>query len=216
MRKNLDACLVLARIIEARNPYTYRHSARVAVLASRFGGFLGLGAEMVEALRLGSLLHDVGKVGVPDAILLKPGPLDVEEIVCLREHPAIGWRIVEPLGLKPALLEIVLHHHERWDGGGYPGGLAGGAIPLAARVVALADAYDAMLSERPYRSRLSGEAARREILARAGSHFAPDLAPAFVEFLDAIPAGGECWPEVAAALAVGWPVREPDRPRERA
>ena len=179
----LPAYLALARAVEARNPYTFEHSVRVADLAVRFGRHLGLAETVLRALQVGGLLHDLGKIGVPDAVLLKRGPLDRAERALLERHPAIGCAIVEPLGLPEEVLAVVRHHHERWDGCGYPQGLAGGAIPLVGRVVALADAWDAMRSERPYRSRLGEQRARREIRDQAGCQFDPELAAGFEEFI---------------------------------
>ncbi len=178
----LPAYLALARAVEARNPYTFEHSVRVAGLAVRFGRFLGLGDDMLQALEIGGLLHDVGKIGVPDAILLKRGPLAAKERQIVERHPGIGCLILEPLDLPEAVLAVVRHHHERWDGRGYPAGLAGEAIPLVARVAALVDAWDAMLSVRPYRTRLGELRARWEIKANAGRQFDPELVAAFGKF----------------------------------
>lgn len=189
MQSTLRAYLALARAIEARNPYTFEHSVRVADVAVRFGRHLGLEEEVLRALEVGSLLHDIGKIGVPDAVLLKPGPLDRGERARMERHPAIGCLIVEPLALPEGVLAVIRHHHERWDGAGYPGGLWGEDIPLLARVAALADAWDAMRSARPYRTRLGELGARREVQAQAGRQFDPGLAAAFGELLGSIKVG---------------------------
>jgi len=179
----LPVYLALARVVEARNPYTFEHSVRVASLAVGFGRFLDLDENLLVALHIGSLLHDVGKIGVPDAVLLKPGPLDREERATMDRHPAIGCIIVEPLELPADIEAVIRHHHERWDGRGYPQGLGGEDIPLVARVAALADAWDAMLSARPYRDCRSELSAQQEIRDKAGSQFDPDLAAAFGPWL---------------------------------
>ena len=179
----LPVYLSLVRAVEARNPYTFEHSVRVADLAVRFGRYLGLDGALLAAAEVGSLLHDVGKIGVPDAVLLKPGLLTAEERLLLQRHAVLGCAIVEPLWLAPEVLAVIRHHHERWDGMGYPDGLAGGRIPLSARLVSLVDAWDAMRSERPYRGKLGQLSARQEIRRHAGSQFDPELAALFLEFM---------------------------------
>jgi HD-GYP domain-containing protein (c-di-GMP phosphodiesterase class II) len=126
------------------------------------------------------VLHDVGKIGVPDAILVKVGPLDPDEWRAMRAHPEIGRRVLEGVAFLAPAVAAVAHHHERWDGKGYPDGLAAGAIPLAGRVVAVADAYDAMATDRPCRTGLPVEVARAEIERGRGSQFDPDAAEAFL------------------------------------
>ena len=145
------AVAALANAVEAKDPLTERHCQRLANLAARVGVRAGLDAPDLESLAYGALLHDVGKIGVPEAILTKPGPLDEDEWDLMRRHPEIGERICAPLAPARTFAPIVRHHHERWDGRGYPDGLRGEAIPVGARIVGLVDAYDALTHDRPYR-----------------------------------------------------------------
>jgi cyclic di-GMP phosphodiesterase len=141
----------LALSIEARDPYTRGHCERLAEMSSRLGERLDLPEEHVTALRRAGVVHDVGKVVVPDAILLKPGPLSVEEMEVVKKHPAVGERICAPLKIFRPVLPIIRHHHERYDGSGYPDRLRSSQIPLTARILQLADVYDALTTDRPYR-----------------------------------------------------------------
>jgi putative two-component system response regulator len=141
----------LANAIEARDSYLHGHCERLASLAVRVAEELHLPAEEIEAIRLGAVLHDIGKIGIPDRVLLKAGPLDAEERAIVEEHPVIGDRLLEPLDLLAAARPIVRHHHERWDGKGYPDRLAAEDIPLAARIVAVADSVEVMSSRQLYR-----------------------------------------------------------------
>ena len=134
----------------------------------------------LDALGRGVLLHDIGKIGISDAILLKPGPLTPDEWAIMRSHPEIGRQILEGIPFLRDAIPVVHHHHERWDGTGYPLGLAGPAIPLAARIFAIADAFDAMTFDRPYSTAISLEAARDRIRDAAGSHFDPDVVATFL------------------------------------
>ena len=149
----------LALSVEAKDPYTNDHCDRLARLSVALGEKLGLTQEQLKALHRGGILHDLGKIGIPDAILLKPGPLNDVERAVVREHPAIGERICRPLKSLRLVLPIIRHHHERWDGSGYPDGLAGEAIPLTARVLQVVDVYDALTTERPYKSAYSHDQA---------------------------------------------------------
>lgn len=142
----------LAQMIEARDAYTRGHSERLAVSAVEFGQRLGLPHDQVEALRISAIVHDIGKVAVPDSVLLKAGPLSAEETSIIRRHPVDGERICEPIKSLRRALPVIRHHHERMDGSGYPDGLRGDAIPLAARIVQIVDIYDALTTDRPYRS----------------------------------------------------------------
>jgi putative two-component system response regulator len=149
----------LAESIEARDPYTRGHCERLAQMSSRLGERLGIEEEHIKALRWAGIVHDVGKVAVPDSILLKPGPLTPEEIVVMRKHSEVGERICAPLRSFRLVLPIIRHHHEKLDGSGYPDGLSGEAIPLTARVLQLADVYDALTTDRPYRTAVASEIA---------------------------------------------------------
>src|SRR5579859_2160061 len=152
---NLDSAeqviFSLAAAVEAKDAYTEKHTHRVAESARHVGMKMGLPERALDALYRGGIIHDIGKIGIPDAILLKQGPLDAEELHNMRMHPQIGEAIVKPLRSAAALLPIIRHHHEHYDGTGYPDGLAGRAIPHLARIVAVCDAYDALVTDRPYR-----------------------------------------------------------------
>jgi hypothetical protein len=170
------------RLLEAKDPYTAHHSERVAAIALEIGREMGLHPGLLESLEVGARLHDVGKVSVPDAVLRKEGGLSPEEWAVMREHPAMGAKALAPIAslLGKEAVEIARHHHERWDGKGYPDGLRGEEIPLLARIVAVADAYEAMTSDRPYRRALSPEEAARRIREGAGGQFDPGVAEAFL------------------------------------
>ncbi|MEJ5330730.1 MAG: HD-GYP domain-containing protein [Desulfobaccales bacterium] len=173
----------LLRTLAARDPYTAHHSLRVTEIATCFAFYLGLSSREIVTLQNAVILHDIGKIGISDAILNKPGPLTPEERAIITTHPLIGDLIVEPLNLTPGEREIILLHHERWDGTGYPQGLAGSKIPLLCRLTSLADVYDAMTSDRPYRQRFSAAQTLAEIESQAGRLFDPDLTKKFVAFL---------------------------------
>ena len=179
----------LANAVEAKDPTTERHCSRLAALAIGLARRADVSAETLAAIASGAVLHDVGKIGVRESIIRKIGALDEEEWVEMRRHPIIGANIVEPLRLGRLVAPIVRGHHERWDGRGYPDGLASTAIPLGARVVGVVDAYDAMIHDRPYRRALSHDHARSELFANAGMQFDPELVRTFAEFLDARPDG---------------------------
>jgi diguanylate cyclase (GGDEF)-like protein/putative nucleotidyltransferase with HDIG domain len=172
------AAASLARAVDARDVYTGSHSQRVADLAARTARRLGLPDEDVELTRLAASLHDLGKLAIPEEILRKPGPLTEPERMVLERHPQIGFRMLESLGVDP-VAEWVLHHHERWDGSGYPDGLPGDRIPLGARIIFVADAFDAMTSERVYRRRVLPEQAVAELRRCAGTQFDPEIVDAF-------------------------------------
>ena len=170
----------LVAALDAREHETGDHSQRVVRYTLAIARKLGLPAHELPDLGRGALLHDIGKIGVPDAILLKPARLDDEEWRVMRRHPQIGHDILKSIGFLERSAEVVLCHQERFDGRGYPRGLAGETIPIAARVFAIADTYDAMTSDRPYRKALGTEAARVEIARFAGTQFDPRCAEAFL------------------------------------
>lgn len=170
----------LAQALDARDPYTAGHSQRVAAYAYGIAVELNLPREQAEVIRAGAQLHDIGKIGIPDAVLLKPGPLTAEEFGLIKLHPQIGRRILEKaLGFE-SLLEIVEMHHENFDGSGYPYGLAGEKIPLEARIVRIADAYDAMTTRRSYRSAFAPDVAMEAIRVGSGREFDPIAVEAFL------------------------------------
>ena len=169
----------LAAAVEAKDPFTEAHTQRVAETARRLGIGLGVSAADLDALYRGGLIHDIGKIGVPDAILLKPGPLDSEELTAMHLHPIIGENIVAPLRSGAPLLPIIRHHHERYDGTGYPDRLAGSAIPRLARIVAVCDAFDALINDRPYRGRKSPDEAVAILRAGAKRQWDPEVVDMF-------------------------------------
>jgi putative two-component system response regulator len=169
----------LANAVEAKDLSTELHCERLASMTARLGREVGLPPDELEALAYGSLLHDVGKIGIPEAILTKTSKLTDDERTVMRRHPEIGERICRPLTSAQSFAPIVRHHHERWDGTGYPDGLAGDVIPMGARIVALADAFDAMTRDRPYRQAMPIEQALDEIGRATGRQFDPGLARLF-------------------------------------
>jgi HD-GYP domain-containing protein (c-di-GMP phosphodiesterase class II) len=170
----------IARALEQRDQ-TFGHGDRVAALAEPVALELGWDRERIRSLRRSAPLHDVGKVKLSPKILGKPGPLTLEEMVEIRCHPEAGARLVLPLRRFHEALPYVLFHHEQWDGGGYPAGLTGRRIPVEARILAIADAFDAMISPRPYRASLTHEHALAEVAEGAGTQFDPVAAELFVE-----------------------------------
>ncbi len=170
----------LTASIDAKDSYTHGHSERVALLSRMLAQAAGLDAHTVERVYVSALVHDVGKIGVPEAVLCKPGQLTAEEFDAIKKHPEIGARILADIRQMQDLIPGVLHHHERWDGRGYPMGLAGADIPLLGRLICLADSFDAMSSNRTYRRALMLEQVLGEVTRCAGSQFDPDLAALFV------------------------------------
>ena len=185
----------LARTIDAKSPWTAGHSTRVAEVALAIARAMQFDAPAMERIRRGALLHDIGKIGISADILDSPAPLTGEQMAIVREHPALGARILEPLPHCADILPMVLQHHERFDGGGYPAGLAGTGIALDARVLAVADVYDAMTSDRPYRRGLPPRDAAVRISEGAGTQFDPDVVAAFARCVPRIAASRSSVPE---------------------
>lgn len=176
----MNTVAALSKAVDARDPYTAGHSERVTAIALEIGKKLGLSNEFLETLKISALLHDIGKLGVPDNILLKPGKLDELEFQKIKEHPSIGVNILKNVDFLKDVLPIILHHHERYSGGGYPDGISGSDIPLGARIICVADTYDAITSDRPYRKGLSHEEAISEIVRFKGIQFDPDIVDSFL------------------------------------
>lgn len=169
----------LGRAIAKRDSDTGAHNYRVAWIAARIAERMGLAGAAMQALIAGSFLHDVGKIGIPDAILLKPGRLDAAELATMRTHVALGEEIVNGMGWLDGARAVVAGHHEKWDGSGYPRGLAGAAIPLSARIFAVADVFDALCSRRPYKEAFEFAQAMEILRRDRGSHFDPDVIDVF-------------------------------------
>jgi putative two-component system response regulator len=176
-----NAITALAYALEAKDVYTSGHSQRVTEIAVAIAKHLGLDKENIEKIRLASLVHDIGKIGVREVVLNKPGSLSDEEYEHVRLHSVTGERILKPIVDDGDILKAVRHHHERYDGTGYPDGLKGEQIPQLARIIAVADTFDAMTSERPYRKALTKEAACAEVERCRGTQFDPEAADAFLE-----------------------------------
>ena len=178
----IEAVHALAATVDAKDHYTYGHSKKTSEYAVRIAQELGYSAERMAKLKAAALLHDIGKIRVPDNILFKPGPLISDEWVAIREHPKFGVAILKHIKGLSGCLPIIQHHHEHFDGKGYPAGLAGDDIPLDARILAVADAYDAMTSQRPYRpSKLTHQDALKEMIRCKGTYFDPEIVRVFTE-----------------------------------
>jgi response regulator RpfG family c-di-GMP phosphodiesterase len=174
------ALLGLAEAIEAKDPYTKGHCGRTAVYAMALGRECGLPESELETLEFGAFLHDIGKIGVKDAVLLKPGTLDEEEWKHMKIHPVVGYQIAVQLDMLKPMIACIRNHHERWDGTGYPDKLKGADIPLLARIVSLADAYDAMSTDRPYQTAIPIGECKLILRRLAGPQFDPDLVELFI------------------------------------
>ncbi|MCL4474448.1 MAG: response regulator [Actinobacteria bacterium] len=177
----LGALKALAEALEAKDPYTNGHSKRVTEITVTLAREMGLSEEEQDRIRLAGLVHDIGKIGVPEAILHKVGKLTDEEFDLIKEHPGMGEKILKPIIRDSEVLAIVGYHHERFAGGGYPEGISGEQIPLGARLLAVADAFDAMTSSRPYRKAMSVDKAKGQLLANRGSQFDPELVDLFIK-----------------------------------
>jgi putative nucleotidyltransferase with HDIG domain len=186
----------LSAAVEERDPFARGHASRVAVLAHSLARRVRFDLERTRRLRTGAVLHDIGKLAVPREVLLKNGPLDDVEFAQIQRHPTAGARMLKAVGAAFEALPCVLFHHERWDGGGYPSGRCGNDIPLEARILAVADSFDAMTSTRPYRDASPAVDALAELERCAGTQFDPELVKAFVA---ACYEGDLGWDEFAAA-----------------
>ncbi|MGO8944373.1 MAG: HD domain-containing phosphohydrolase [Syntrophobacteraceae bacterium] len=171
----------LVNALEAKDLYSGKHSERVTRFATEAARMLGCSGAQLETVQTVGYLHDIGKIGICDSVLNKPGPLTIDEYEIVKQHPSIGDMIVSELGLSSEERSIIRHHHERWDGAGYPDGLCGEEIPPLARILSIADAYDAMTSKRAYRDAMSRDRARAELLKNRGNQFDPSALDAFVE-----------------------------------
>ena len=185
---SLEAIESLNATVEAKDPYTAGHSLRVQRIALSVGQELGLSVKELDALRFGALFHDIGKIAIPDVLLTKPGRLTDDEYELMKRHSAEGARIVAKFGRLRESVAIIRHHHERWDGRGYPDGLTGEDIPVAAAIAGLADAWDAMTIERPYQRALSTDEALDEVRSCRGTQFVPAVVDAFFEAVRKRPA----------------------------
>jgi putative nucleotidyltransferase with HDIG domain len=188
-----EALLQLVKAVELKDRYTHGHSQRTARIATEIGIAMGLPPDRLRVVARGAYLHDLGKIGVPDHILNKPGRLTAEERAVIERHPKLGYEMAKTAASLHEVLEVILHHHERFDGTGYPAGLAGTDIPLEAAIVAVADVWDALTTDRAYRPGWSGQAALAHISAGRGSHFHPAVVDAMVD------------------LAAGWGITAEDR-----
>jgi putative nucleotidyltransferase with HDIG domain len=165
----------LVAAVEAKDPYTRWHSTNVANYAVAIGRELGLSPTQLEDLHIAAILHDIGKIGISERIISKPDRLSTEEFAIMKDHPAHGIRILEPIGFAQSIISAIYQHHERYDGKGYPQGISGEDIPLTARILSVADTIDAMVSERPYRGTISSDAVLQELEAEAGRQFDPEI-----------------------------------------
>jgi putative nucleotidyltransferase with HDIG domain len=179
-RNLVDTIAAFVNIIESKDRYLRGHSARVALYAAEVASALRLSPEQTHVVYRGAMLHDLGKLSIMEAILRKPARLTAEEFAMIKAHPVIGAQILAPVRFLSRETGAVRHHHERFDGAGYPDGLRGEDIPLVARVVTVADVFDAITSDRPYRTALPLDEARLEIARGRGSHFDPDVVDAFM------------------------------------
>ena len=176
----------LAAAVEARDPYTHGHTRRVEEYAVIMATTLGCDENEIAAIRRASVLHDIGKIGLEDQILRKQGRLEADEELRMQKHPAIGVDMLRGIDFLDPVLPLIRHHHERWDGNGYPDQLRADEIPLGARILAVADALDAMTSDRPYRAARTFEYAKSEILKGSATHFDPEVVTAFIKSQGAI------------------------------
>jgi len=179
-----DMILTIIRILEYHDPYTKGHSKNVATLASLLAEKMGLPDEMIRKTYWAALVHDIGKIVIPSTILNKEGKLTIEEFEIIKKHPVYGHDFLSTSSELRELAKYVYHHHERWDGKGYPSGLSGEDIPLISRIISVVDAWDAMRSDRPYRRGLSTEIAKKEIVEHSGIQFDPNIVKVFISLLE--------------------------------
>ncbi len=185
LQESYEASLImLANAIEVRDPYTRGHVERVMNYAQTIAEYLGWTASDINNLRFGSILHDIGKINIAESILTKEGPLSDEEWVEMRKHPEMGAELVKGIHYLNPALPVILYHHERWDGSGYPFSLKEEKIPVSARIVAIADSFDAMTTQRPYRKELTPEQAFKEVVSCAGIQYDPLMVEAFAHAWD--------------------------------
>jgi HD-GYP domain-containing protein (c-di-GMP phosphodiesterase class II) len=184
-RDTLSAVYALVATVEAREPYIYGHSRKVKTCGVALAEAIGLSPDQVSKVSTSALLHDIGKIGIPDEVLNKKGKLSKENWEAIKAHPRLGANIVSNIPNLAPCVSSILHHHERWDGSGYPQGLKGEEIPLEARILAIADSFEAMTSARPYRPALSLEAVVKELRQGAGIQFDPKLVEIFIGIIEA-------------------------------
>lgn len=201
------ALIAMVSALDAREHNTQLHSRRVQAYATRLGEAVGMSGKDLAILGEGALLHDIGKIGVPDDILLKAGPLTAEEWIAMRTHPETGRRILASVPFLKRAAEVVVAHHEKYDGSGYPRGLSGERIPMGARVFAVVDVLDALTTDRPYRKAMSFDTAREEIKRESGTHFDPALVEGLLSIAE------EEWQRIAAKVAASADC-PPDSPRD--
>jgi putative nucleotidyltransferase with HDIG domain len=179
----METLKVLACALDAKDQTTQEHTGRLGNLVEALAKKMRLPDDAVAAIRAGAILHDIGKIGIPDAILTKPGPLTAEEWTIMKTHPVVGEEMLKHIDFLVPVLPLVRHHHENWDGTGYPDGLAGSQIPIGARIIAVCDAFDAMTSDRPYGPSLALDVACQRMLDAAGTQFDPDCARMLIEVI---------------------------------
>lgn len=179
---NIELLTVLLDALDLKDTYTLRHSENVAYLSLKLAKKMNLSNSLYNGIYIGGLLHDIGKIGIPEQILMKPGILTYDEYNLIKNHPTIGYELIKHVSefQESSVLDIVLFHHERYDGNGYPKGLKGTQIPLVARIVAIADAFDAMTSKRIYKHELELEQALSEIIKNKGTQFDPEIVDVFL------------------------------------
>jgi HD-GYP domain-containing protein (c-di-GMP phosphodiesterase class II) len=180
----LGTISALAAAVDAKDPYTFGHSTEVTDYTDEIARIIGLSENERHTLHIAATLHDIGKIGIDSATLRKPGALNAEERASMERHPSIGADILAPLDFLAEAVPLILFHHERFGGGGYPSGISGSAIPLGARIITVADSFNAMVSDRPYRKGLPHSVARQELLDNSGTQFDPMVVAAFLPIID--------------------------------